>query len=388
MKKIMCIFVMFAVIFSLCTAEHINADENESPLTRLESVHLLSQLLTHTGEGEVFADTDDKTAAYLHKAGIIQGVGDNKFEPDKPMLVQDFLVTLKRVLERECPDLFYNNQKVRWYYDQNDISEYAQSHIRFLSTVDIYDEDGFLEPLSKVTNSSAHKFLAQAGEAIKTAPKSVNGQAFKEKPPILMYHVIDYPQNDNAYLFVTPEDFEKQIKYMYDNGYTFLFPEELSLSDSVSNPVVITFDDGYEQTYTNAYRILKKYNAKATLYIYSDIIGEEGYCNSTQIRQMSDSSVFRIYSHAKTHTDLTQKTPKQIEAEFSESNDKIYNITKREVTSIAYPFGFFNEDVLFQAKRYYKNGFAVNKGRNTMHSITRKTVDGTQGFEDFLKLIR
>lgn len=382
MKKSIAIFLALILAFSTISYARSNA------LTRLEAVYTLAQLLPEIGEGIGFDDTNDRTVAYFNKLGIVQGTGKNLFKPNEHILTQDFLVMLKKTIDRVCPNLFYDNQRVRWYYDQNEIEEYAQSYVRFLSTLGIYDSDGVLMPRSIISQHEADEFIKLAQNAIENATKSSDGEMYQTKPPILMYHVIGYPGDINKYLFVTPEDFEEQIKYMYDNGYTFLFPEELSLADSVSKPVVITFDDGYVQTYTNAYRILKKYNAKATLYIYTDAIDRHGYCSSSQLKEMSDTSVFRIYSHTKTHGDLSQMSTQEIIEEFSHSNDKIYNITKREVTSIAYPFGFCEGEVLGQAKRYYKTGFAVNKGEDSTHDITRMTVDGTCSFEEFLKLIK
>lgn len=384
MRKLACFICVIFILNSFCIGAHAET----GIMTRLDAVHSLSQLLDNVKEGAAFDDTNDKIASYFHFAGIVHGVGGNKFMPDAPVKTQDFLIMLKKTLDRACPDLFYNNQNVKWYYDQNEIDEYAQSYVRFLSAVGIYDSDGYLEPKSALSREKAMYFINQAQNTKAYAQKSVNGEMYKDKMPILMYHVVDYPTNDNKYLFVTPRDFEQQIKYMYDKGYTFLFPEELSLAHTVSKPVVITFDDGYEQTYTNAYKILKKYNAKATLYIYSDAIDTDGYCSSAQLREMSDSSAFRIYSHAKTHDALSEKNGEEIKNEFAESNDKIYNITKREVTSIAYPFGFINEDVLFWAKRYYKNGFAVTHGDMGIHDIARKTVDGQMNFDEFLELIK
>lgn len=383
MKRLLSVFfILFAVMFFVLGGISVHAE-----VSRIEAVEMISEVLPAYSEGIAFDDTDDKTTAYYRKMGIVRGVEGNLFMPDAPIRAQDFLLMLKRALDVACPDLFYNNQNLRWHYDQNCIAGYAKSQIDFLSSIGIYNESGYIKPNEAISYDDAYNYLNKALLAKETGRRSHNGVMPRRMPPILMYHVIGYATNDNKYLFVTPEAFEEQIKYMYDEGYTFLFPEELSLADSVNKPVVITFDDGYEETYTNAYRVLKKYDAKATLYMVGDYIDKEGYCTSSQLREMSDSSVFRIYSHTNTHTDLTQKSSEQIEAEFSESNDKIYNVTKREVTSVSYPYGFFDDKTLAQAKRYYKNAFSVNRGRTTRYSITRLTADGNFNMRQFKNLL-
>ena len=63
--------------------------------------------------------------------------------------------------------------------------------------------------------------------------------------PILLYHGI----LDNTWgaqtLFVRPNDFDEQIKYLKDNNYTPLFVSELDYIYAFDKPVIITFDDAY-----------------------------------------------------------------------------------------------------------------------------------------------
>ena len=378
MKKYISLFL--CVVFICAAFVSVNAfavDENK-PLTRLEAVKMLCEIFPSGEGGEIFSDTDDADVAYYRKFGIVQGKGDNTFDPDSPVKTEDFLLMLKRALDAACPDLVYDNQKIIWHYDQNVISGYAESQIAFLSSVGVYNNSGYLNADKIISVGMASYYVKLAKYAKNYGLKSENGNLGKKLPPVLMYHVIDYPVGPYEYLFVTSEDFEAQIKYLYDNGYTFLFPEELSVAHLVKKPVVITFDDGNEQTYRNAFPILKKYKAKATLYMVADMIDTYGYCTSSQLREMSDSGVFRINSHTLTHPYLTDLTSEEIEREFAQANDKIYSITRRDVTSVAFPYGYFDEKVLLQAKRYYKTAFGVNKSARTpMRVPSRYTVDGT-----------
>ena len=93
-------------------------------------------------------------------------------------------------------------------------------------------------------------------------------------PRILMYHMIKEPIKNAKFnkLRVSPKMFEWQIRYLKKNGFTFLTMKELiEKKDNLpKKTVVITFDDGYEDNYLNAFPILKKYNAKATIYLVVD----------------------------------------------------------------------------------------------------------------------
>ena len=93
--------------------------------------------------------------------------------------------------------------------------------------------------------------------------------------PIFIYHQVN--DVDKNQLTLTTAEFDEQIKYLKENGYTFISPDELvnawdndaTLPDK---PVIITFDDGYADMYKNVLPILKKYDAKATLFIITDYI--------------------------------------------------------------------------------------------------------------------
>ena len=91
------------------------------------------------------------------------------------------------------------------------------------------------------------------------------------KKLILLYHRINNSICDYNNITVTPEVFEKHIKYLVKK-YRIVSLEQLMKEDGNVPVVAITFDDGYQDFYLNAYPILKKYNIPATVFLTTDLI--------------------------------------------------------------------------------------------------------------------
>ncbi len=177
----------------------------------------------------------------------------------------------------------------------------------------------------------------------------------KKTTPILAYHGVgaDYSWGGKRY-FVSPTEFENQVKYLSDNGYTAMTINQLDSLKSVDKPVILTFDDGYEDVYTYAYPILKKYGMHASIFIISDFVGEEHYLTANQILNMMD--VFDVESHTKTHPYLAKMDKDTLDYELSQSKADIEKLIGKPVSSIAYPNSSFNNYVTKTASKYYKYG--------------------------------
>jgi peptidoglycan/xylan/chitin deacetylase (PgdA/CDA1 family) len=172
-----------------------------------------------------------------------------------------------------------------------------------------------------------------------------------------MYHSIS--QNRHQ---VTAKNFEAQIKYLAENGYTFLFPEEIHDSDEYDKPIIITFDDGYRDNYETAFEILKKYHAKATIFMITEHIGEDGFLTASQIRELEAGGLVRVESHTHNHTIMSQQQLDHVRIQIEKSNAVLEEITGREHKVFAYPYGAFNDEVRQMASEHYEIMFAVDNG--------------------------
>lgn len=90
------------------------------------------------------------------------------------------------------------------------------------------------------------------------------------KLPILMYHSLQKDSKMQGTYVISPDDFERDIKYLKEKGYTSVTFQQLL--DFVKNgtslpkkPVMITFDDGYYNNILYGSPILKKYGFTAVI---------------------------------------------------------------------------------------------------------------------------
>ena len=182
---------------------------------------------------------------------------------------------------------------------------------------------------------------------------------------VLNYHMVN---SMFISLAVEPEDFDWQMKYLVDHGYHSITPDELydfiagkgSLPD---RPVLITFDDGYVDNYTNAYPILKKYNLKATIFIVTGFVSKrKGYLTWDQLREMEQNGV-TVQSHTVTHAPLPELPDDRIREELVGSKQQAEEELGHPVTFIAYPTGAHDLHIVGIAQEAgYKGGFTVKYG--------------------------
>jgi len=183
-------------------------------------------------------------------------------------------------------------------------------------------------------------------------------------PRILMYHSIKKaPGELNSELVVTPESFEKQLKFLQSKGYKFLTISELLNSPSDQDPrVAITFDDGFRDNYEVALPLLKKYGAKATIYLAPDI-KDIDKLTTAMIKEMVSSGLIEFGAHTLNHCNLEQCDLDTANFEIKGSKEKVEELTGMSCEAFAYPFGRFNENVAAIVKKTgFTSAVTVKKG--------------------------
>ncbi len=182
--------------------------------------------------------------------------------------------------------------------------------------------------------------------------------------PVLMYHCVsEEPRSGDENLYCRPDQLVEQFDYLKREGYTTLFAEEYEQAYDVKKPIILTFDDGYEDCYTELYPLLKKYDFKATIFMVGEYIDKKGYLSSEQIREMAKSGYVSVQSHTAHHVNLADMSADELDAEFRASCASLAKITGKNVTVLSYPGGYFNDEVLRQAKRYFTYGYAIDTNK-------------------------
>lgn len=206
--------------------------------------------------------------------------------------------------------------------------------------------------------------------------------------PVLMYHAVSDDVWGIDELFVSPEDMEEQLAYLVENGYDPIWFEDLAHIDDYDKPVLLTFDDGYDDNYLNLFPLLQKYNVKATIFVIGNAPGVVPHkMNAEQIRELSDSGLVSIQSHSYTHADMDTLNAEETEYEMAESKRAIIRITGKEPYVLCYPTGKYNDHTLEFAPNYFLFGLKMVGGQyNTSDNpylVSRYYVSRFYGMSTF-----
>ncbi len=164
--------------------------------------------------------------------------------------------------------------------------------------------------------------------------------------PILMYHHISgYPNDGNPSIYASLWSFEVQMEWLSSHGFRtvgldyFRYPKKID-----GKPIILTFDDGYQDAYTQAFPVLKKYGFLATFYIVTDDIDRNGYLSKNEISEMRSAGM-NFGSHSLSHPDLTAASQRRAEREIYNSKKILEQVIGTTVTDFCYPGGAHNWNV-------------------------------------------
>ncbi|MBR2774359.1 MAG: polysaccharide deacetylase family protein [Selenomonadaceae bacterium] len=203
--------------------------------------------------------------------------------------------------------------------------------------------------------------------------------------PILVYHRVNDTDTNPTTLKVA--DFEAQLKYLVDNGYHVIAPDDLldaweTGKPLPDKPIVLTFDDGHEDIYKNVFPLLQKYNMRATVFIVTDHIGRKDYLSWDFVRALQAGGYMDFESHTMTYKDLTTLKGDKLWNEIYGSKQAIEWALKKPAKFIAYPDGKYtlaaedtSKEVGFRAGFIEDYGLAANDSNS--YVLTRIPVRGS-----------
>jgi len=200
--------------------------------------------------------------------------------------------------------------------------------------------------------------------------------------PIITYHSID---DSGSVISTAPSIFKRHVAALADAGYYSLTLRELvsRMNAGVplpAKPVVLTFDDGFKNFYTEAYPILDTHGFTATVFLVTDHCGRfndwagnpkdfprSELLSWEEIRELCDAGV-EFGSHTRTHPDLMSISPSSLENEIAGSKASLDDELGVETVSFAYPFGRKDDRVKRTAAANFKAATSTVLGKVTPQS--------------------
>lgn len=221
--------------------------------------------------------------------------------------------------------------------------------------------------------------------------------------PILMYHYVSVPPSGaDKYrldLSVTPDAFETQMDYLATNGYHPIQLADLAnhlLNDTPlpDKPIVLTFDDGYADNYTNVFPTLRKFKFTATFFVITDFVNENrwGYLSWTQLAEMVKGGM-EVGSHTVDHPDLYRKSRTFQNNQIAGSKKVIEANLPITVVSFSYPAGHYDSNTIaaLRAAGYRAAVMEKGVGQNSsykMYELGRIRVRGGYPIDEFARSLR
>jgi peptidoglycan/xylan/chitin deacetylase (PgdA/CDA1 family) len=195
----------------------------------------------------------------------------------------------------------------------------------------------------------------------------------------LCYHAVSprWP----AELSVTPESLSCQLERLARRGYRGVTFSAVAQGEVSGKVVAITFDDGYASVAMRARPILESFGMPATVFLPTEFIGGgpmswpgiDGWVGTVHeaelvpmswndARELSDAG-WEVGSHSRTHPRLTTLADGELERELVESRRACERMLEGPCTSLAYPYGDYDERVIAAARRAGYTAAAIFPGR-------------------------
>ncbi|ABB44030.1 Polysaccharide deacetylase [Sulfurimonas denitrificans DSM 1251] len=253
---------------------------------------------------------------------------------------------------------------------------------------------------------------------------------------VLSYHEIAAKgETLNSTYTVTPENFEEQIRFLIDNGYHFVSVDDILEYRKNKRPlldkaVLLTFDDGYQSVYENAFPIIKKYKIPTVVAVVGSwlkskervdfdghMIDRSKFLSKEEIKEMISSGLVEIASHTyalhkgivgnpqgnklpavkarewledKETYESERSYEKRVHDDLLQSATFLKNYTEQRPRVIVWPYGYYNKKATKIAEKLGMFiGLTLDDGSNTkntpLNALRRILVEGKMDIAD-LKL--
>ncbi|GMR16734.1 MAG: hypothetical protein BMS9Abin31_1106 [Gammaproteobacteria bacterium] len=199
---------------------------------------------------------------------------------------------------------------------------------------------------------------------------------------ILMYHIIDNPRDASEEKYCCGvKNFEQQMQYLRQSEYSPISLDSYisslrSKSQIPDKPIIITFDDGFEDFYRNAVPVAQKHDIPLTLFMVAKGIGgtnkwmhqrgkpKRNLLNQKELLACAKAGV-TIGSHTLSHPRLTEVDDKTANNEIKLSKLHLQDVLGQEVKHFAYPYGLYDpEQLKIVEEAGYESACSTRSGFN------------------------
>lgn len=247
---------------------------------------------------------------------------------------------------------------------------------------------------SYISASTVPTMTSESPRMIQTIAKLIHQGPGRVAVPILLYHHVLQGQKTDSYSVSKP-NFIRQMDYLIKNGYRTIGMDDLVNAiqfgeDLPEKSVIITFDDGNENVYLNAYPVMKERGLIGILLIIANRIGASGFLTVKELLEMKDAG-WEIGSHGMRHVDLVKET-QDLRDEIGNSKKQIEADLGMKISIFAFPYGKANSVTMDWVKRIgYKA--ALGLGISNVHDqsnlfyLARREVKEQFNLVEFAKLL-
>jgi poly-beta-1,6-N-acetyl-D-glucosamine N-deacetylase len=178
----------------------------------------------------------------------------------------------------------------------------------------------------------------------------------------IMYHRFNeskYPSTN-----IQMDVFLNQVELIKSEGYEFIHANDFQINFNIpkkQKKILLTIDDAFQSFYEEAWPFLRKNKVPFILFVSTEPIGNKGYMNWNQIKEIEKENFVTIGHHSHSHGYLIEKS----EEEFILDIEKANKIFKGQLgyipTLFSYPFGEYSEFM----RNFISNNFDLAFGQHS-----------------------
>ena len=213
--------------------------------------------------------------------------------------------------------------------------------------------------------STINFFIFSIIFTLNSSAQEDNNKFFSNDEGVLsiMYHRFNefkYPSTN-----ISLDIFKNHIQLILDENLTFYHPKKFEDEFNIpkkEKKILLTIDDAFQSFYDNAWPYLKENQIPFVLFVSTEPVGNNGYMNWEQIREIDKSKFAVIGHHSHSHDYLIDKSAEEFLNDIKTSN----LIFKKELgylpSLFSYPFGEYSKFMREYISQNFKIAFGQHSG--------------------------